>query len=108
MSSGQDQPAALPGFIVFVKDGTTDQEQLDRYRQVVGATFAGHDATVLAAYGAQEVLEGPAAEGVVLLRFPSTDAARAWYRSPAYQAAAQHRFRGATYRAILVEGRPPS
>lgn len=97
--------APLPAFIVFIKEATRDQRELDLYAEKVGATFAGH-AAVLAAYGAREVLEGPDAEGVVLLRFPSMEAARAWYRSPAYRDAARHRFAGATYRAILVEGRP--
>jgi len=50
------------------------------------------------------VLEGPVPEGVVILEFPTTIAARKWYDSPAYQAIAQHRFKGATYRAVLVEG----
>jgi len=32
------------------------------------------------------------------------DAARAWYRDPAYQEALAHRKRAADYRVILVEG----
>jgi uncharacterized protein (DUF1330 family) len=31
-------------------------------------------------------------------------AARAWYDSPAYEEARQHRFKGAEYRMLLVEG----
>ncbi len=108
MAAEQDSPAAPPAFIVFIKESTTDPEALRRYSAQVGATFAGHAANVLAAYGPQEVLEGPEAEGVVILRFPDRAAARAWYHSPAYQDAAQHRFEGGVYRAILVEGRPPS
>jgi uncharacterized protein (DUF1330 family) len=34
---------------------------------------------------------------------PSVEEARAWYDSPAYQEAAQHRFRGAVYRGLIVE-----
>jgi uncharacterized protein (DUF1330 family) len=30
--------------------------------------------------------------------------ARAWYDSPAYQEVAQHRFREAIYRGLIVEG----
>jgi uncharacterized protein (DUF1330 family) len=59
---------------------------------------------VLAAYGRQEVLEGPEIEGVVVVEFPSMAEARAWYDSPAYRAAREHRFRGADDRAALVEG----
>jgi uncharacterized protein (DUF1330 family) len=50
------------------------------------------------------VLEGPVAEGVAIAEFPSLEEARQWYESPAYQAAAQHRFKGATYRGLIVEG----
>jgi uncharacterized protein (DUF1330 family) len=32
------------------------------------------------------------------------DAARAWYVSPAYQAAANYRFEGANYRALIIQG----
>lgn len=51
------------------------------------------------------MLEGPPVEGVVILEFPDREAAEDWYFSPAYQKAAQHRFRGATYRSVIVEGR---
>jgi uncharacterized protein (DUF1330 family) len=49
-------------------------------------------------------LEGPEVEGVVVAEFPTLEAARAWYDSPAYQEVAQHRFRGAIYRGLIVEG----
>jgi uncharacterized protein (DUF1330 family) len=39
-----------------------------------------------------------------MVEFPNTTAAREWYDGPAYQAIMQHRFKGATYRAVLVEG----
>ena len=59
---------------------------------------------MLAADGRQEVLEGPASEGVVIVEFPALEAAKAWYDSPAYREAREHRFRGADYRAMIVEG----
>ena len=40
----------------------------------------------------------------MMLEFPTFREARAWYDSPAYQAASEHRFNGADYRAIIVEG----
>ena len=91
-------------YIVFVRESTQDQSELDAYHAKVGASFSGHPIKVLAAYGPQQVLEGQAPEGVVIVEFPDTPSARAWYDSPEYQAVAQHRFKGATYRAVLVEG----
>jgi uncharacterized protein (DUF1330 family) len=91
-------------YILFTRESTQDQSELDIYQSKVRKTFEGHPIKVLAAYGPQQVLEGPAPEGVVIAEFPTTTAAREWYDGPAYQAVAQHRFKGASYRAVLVEG----
>ncbi|MFD2028547.1 DUF1330 domain-containing protein [Promicromonospora aerolata] len=94
----------MSAYIVFFKESTQDQSEVDAYLQNVGKTFEGHQAKILAAYGPQQVLEGPATEGVVVLEFPTMDDARTWYDSPAYQEVAEHRFKGATFRVVLVEG----
>lgn len=91
-------------YLVFTRESTQDQGELDTYMRGVGATLEGHPFKLLALYGPQQVLEGDAPEGVVIMEFPSTQAARAWYDSPAYQAVAQHRFKGSRYRVVLVEG----
>jgi uncharacterized protein (DUF1330 family) len=59
----------------------------------------------LALSGKHEVLEGPAIEGAVILEFPTIEAARTYYHSPAYQEAVKHRFLAADYRAFIVEGK---
>jgi uncharacterized protein (DUF1330 family) len=100
-TTGADSMAT---YIIFTKESTQDQGELDIYQSKVGETFKDHPVKILAAYGPQQVLEGEAPEGVVIVEFPSTATARAWYDSPAYQAVAQHRFKGARYRAVLVEG----
>ncbi|QVN23126.1 DUF1330 domain-containing protein [Burkholderia pyrrocinia] len=91
-------------YIVFTRESTQDQNELDVYHRNVGATLAGHPVKVLAAYGPQETLEGDGPEGVVIVEFPSKEAAHAWYDGPEYQTVVQHRFKGARYRAVLVEG----
>ena len=68
------------------------------------ATLAGHTAKVLALYGKQEDLEGAPTEGTVILEFPSSAAAKAWYDGPAYRQVREHRFKGASYRVLLIEG----
>lgn len=95
----------MTAFIVFTREETTDAAELALYSQAVGSTFEGHDVTFLATYGDIETLEGATVEGAVILRFPDMQAARAWYHSEAYQAAAAHRFKGAKFRAFIVEGR---
>jgi len=91
-------------YIVFTRESTRDAKELKTYSQKVGPTLEGHPVNVLAAYGRHEVIEGPEVEGVVILEFPSFAEAKAWYDSPAYRAVREHRFRGAEYRAVIVEG----
>jgi uncharacterized protein (DUF1330 family) len=95
----------MTAYVVFIKEQTINQSELDVYSASVASSFRGHEVKVLAAYGTYEVLEGPAMEGAVMLEFESIDAAQAWYRSPAYQAVAQHRFKGAAYRGFIIQGR---
>jgi uncharacterized protein (DUF1330 family) len=94
----------MKGYLVFTRDKTIDKNEMTAYSQEVKATFAGHEFKILALYGAYEDLEGAATEGTVILEFPSIEAAKAWYNSPAYRTVREHRFKGATYRVTLVEG----
>ena len=94
----------MAAYAVFIRETTLNQSELDTYMQMVPATLAGHPIKILAAYGCQEVLEGPDAEGVVIVEFPSIAEAKTWYDSSAYQEALQHRLKGSVYRAIIVEG----
>ena len=64
-----------------------------------------HPARFLALHGRSEVLEGPPSEEIIILEFPSYEAAQAWYHCPEYQAACVLRFQGGDYRCILTEGK---
>lgn len=97
----------MTAYIVFQRETTHDQQALDRYAERADGTFAGHDVQALVDYGTYEVLEGPPIEGVVVLEFPDAAAARDWYLGEQYQEVAQDRFKGATYRAVLVDGVDP-
>lgn len=92
-------------YIVFIRESSVDEDALARYSSLVPPTFVGRNVKFHAAYGRQEVLEGPEADGVVVLEFGSWDEAKRWYDSPEYQAAIPVRQGGASFRAILVEGR---
>ena len=94
----------MSAYLLFIREKTIDQSELEAYWAKLRATMAGHPIKVLAAYGRHVTLEGPEVEGVVVAEFPSVEEARAWYDSPAYQEAAQHRLRGAVYRGLIVEG----
>lgn len=94
-------PAA---YVVMIREKTRDAAKVDEYRKTVPASFQQHPARFLARGGRQEVLEGPQNEAIVILEFPSYEAAQAWYHSPEYQVAREHRFQGGDYRCILTEG----
>lgn len=94
----------MPAYVVFMRDEMVDRVEFEEYAAKVDASFEGHNVKFLADYGTIETLEGAEIEGAVILEFPDMDAARAWYRSPEYQATAQHRFQGARYRGFIVEG----
>ena len=94
----------MVAYAVFIRDRLRDPEAMRLYREEVGATFAGHQATTRASHGAFEVLEGAALESVVITEFPSIEAARAWYDSGAYREVRRLRHLAADYRAFIVEG----
>jgi uncharacterized protein (DUF1330 family) len=94
----------MAAYMIFTREKTRDSEQLAAYSKKAGATLAGHNVKPLVAYGKYEVLEGSAIEGAVVLEFPTMEAAKAWYDSPAYKEARETRFKGADYRCVLVQG----
>ena len=94
----------MTAYVIYVRESVHDQAQVDAYRQAAPGARVGHDMRRLAFYGGLEMLEGEPVEGAVILEFPSAEAARAWYDSPAYQAAAEHRRAGARGRMFIIEG----
>ena len=94
----------MAAYMVFTREKTTNEAEFAKYGPMAGAASAGHELTPLAVYGKHETLEGAPTEGVVILSFPTYEAALAWYNSPLYTAAREQRFKGAEYRAIIVQG----
>ena len=97
----------MTAYVVFIKEKTHDQRELDVYASKVPASLAGLPVTVLSAYQRLEVLEGETPEGVVLVSFPTFEQATAWYHGDAYQSVIKHRHNGATYRGFVVDGESP-
>jgi uncharacterized protein (DUF1330 family) len=96
---------SMVAYVIFTRVRTRDPAQIKLYADARTKFLAGHNVKPLVPFGTTfEVLEGPAVEGVSILEFPSLAEAKAWYSSPAYQEASQHRFRGGDYTTIIVEG----
>lgn len=94
----------MSAYAVFVRDRIIDPEEFATYSKMAPAAAEGRDMKPLAFYGAVKTLEGADVDGSVIIEFPSMAEAQAWYDSPLYQEAVQHRFKGAEYRVFLVEG----
>lgn len=102
----------MPAYMIFIREGpVVDAAAFAAYGAANRANAAvfveRYGIKPLAVYGVAEAFEGATPDGIILLEFPTADAARAWYDSPEYQAAIPDRHRAAEYRAILVEGLPP-
>lgn len=92
-------------YMIFIREGEVhDPEEMALYQSANRENMDKFQLQPLVVYGSMEILEGKEADGVVVLQFADADAARAWYYSPEYQAASEHRKLAADYRVIMVEG----
>jgi uncharacterized protein (DUF1330 family) len=74
-------------------------EKIDATLQPYGGRFIVHGGSI-------EVLEGTWLGHLVMIEFPDMDAARAWYRSPAYRAIVHLRTGNSEGSLIIVDGVP--
>ena len=83
-----------------------DPEGYAEYRSLAGATVAAHGGRYVVRGGTTDSLEGDPPSRVVVLEFPSMEAARGWYSSAEYQHAARIRQGASTSQIFFVEGAP--
>jgi uncharacterized protein (DUF1330 family) len=93
---------------VILTEVIRDPEGMNAYGRAAGPSLSEGGGTALVVDRQPEILEGewPASQTVVL-EFESVEAARAWYRSDAYQAAAKLRHAAADTNAVIVAGLQP-
>ena len=48
----------MAAYVIFIKERTRDQGELDLYREMAPAALAGHPITFRIAHGHKEVVEG--------------------------------------------------
>jgi uncharacterized protein (DUF1330 family) len=94
----------MTAYVILIREKLRDEAAMKKYAEAAAGARGDHKITPLAFYGPCETTEGAAADGVVLLSFPTMAEAKAWYDSPEYKAARAHRFQAADYRVIFVEG----
>jgi uncharacterized protein (DUF1330 family) len=94
----------MSAYFVMIRERTTDATSLAEYGPRASLAAQSHPLKPLAIYGSLDQLEGDAIEGAVILEFPDLAAVRAWYDSPAYQAAVKFRHAGSRSKALFIEG----
>ena len=78
------------------------------YSAGAGPTLAAHGAELVAFDAAAEAVEGtaPGAQ-TVIIKFESTEKAKAWYNSPEYQAVVGKRLEATTGYAVISQSMNP-
>ncbi|MBC9071672.1 DUF1330 domain-containing protein [Thauera sp. CAU 1555] len=93
-----------PAYLV-VDARVHDAERITRYRELAEIAVARFGGRYLVRGGATETLEGEwAPQRLVIVAFPSMDAARRFYDSPEYRAAREARAGIADFDMLLGEG----
>jgi uncharacterized protein (DUF1330 family) len=96
----------MTAHVIFFVEKINDPAGLKAYQRAAHPTLEPAGGRVTIAYGEQEVVEGSPLAGVVMIEFPTYEAARAWYHSPGYtQAAAIRKAGAAECHAVIVQGK---
>jgi uncharacterized protein (DUF1330 family) len=92
----------MAAYVIFIREGeVVDQAAMDAY--LGGMRTPPPDMKPLTVYGAMETIEGEAADGIVILEFPTVEAARDWYNGDYFEHA-KLRQKAAPYRGFIVAG----
>jgi uncharacterized protein (DUF1330 family) len=95
----------MPAYVIAVVSDAWDQEKLVQYREGNTKAVADHGGRFIARGGQQELLEGDwDPKRIVLIEFPDTDAARAWYHSDAYAPLRELRRSASVTDIVIVDG----
>ena len=83
-----------------------DRESVEHYKELAPASIAAHGGTYLARDAVPSAFEGALDpnERIVLISFPTRDAARAWYSSTEYQSAIEAADGGLHRRLFVFDG----
>jgi uncharacterized protein (DUF1330 family) len=103
-SCKKDEETGMPKGYIIVRVDVKDPEAYARYAAATADAVKKYGARPLVRGGKHEALEGTARTRNVVMEFDSYDQARAYYHSPEYQAARQHRIGAAEGEFVLVEG----
>lgn len=85
-----------------------DPAAADEYRALAAESIAAYGGRYVVRGALPDAVEGSwdSARRLVVVEFPTMDAARVWYRSPEYATALEFRDRALDRRLLFVDGLP--
>ena len=94
----------MPAYIL-VEIAIHNPEEYEAYKRLTPASLTKYEGKFIVRGGHTETLEGAwQPERIVVLEFPTTEQAKAWWSSPEYAPAKDLRQKNATTKMLLVEG----
>jgi uncharacterized protein (DUF1330 family) len=94
----------MKAYFIFDVREVIDSEKLDRYTHAVLDTVRAHGGRYLEVGGRCEAVEGDWSPNfLVLIEFPGSAAARAWYESAQYRELKTLRLEGSSCDGVIVE-----
>ena len=95
----------MPSAYILANVKVTNPEQYEQYKKLSTIAMQAYGAEVCVRGGKVEVLEGDwSPSRIVILKFQSFEAAKAFYETPEYHKAREARAGAAVMRMIAVEG----
>lgn len=94
----------MAGYAIGLFDQVSFGPEVTEYLERIDATLAPHEGRFLVHGARHECLDGHWQGGIVVIEFPTLEAAKAWYHSDAYQAILPLRTRNVTGVALVVDG----
>jgi uncharacterized protein (DUF1330 family) len=96
----------MPAYAVANLSNVDLNADIVRYLREIDDTLTPFGGRFLVHGVTPEVMEGPWADATVIIGFPDVEAARAWYRSPAYQELLPLRLENSDSTAAILDGVP--
>ena len=98
----------MAAYLIMTRIRTDDPARLETYAAIAATAPPGSARLVASTKaGRSRTLEGNGADAVAIIRFDSWDDAMAWYDSPEYTEARQHRLASGEFATVLIEADEP-
>lgn len=94
----------MPAYIVAGISEMKDPELMAKYGEAAGPTVAAHGGKLVSRADIEKLDGDWDAFAGVIIEFPNTEAAKAWYNSPEYQEVLPMRFQAVQSTLLLYAG----